>query len=230
MPDLPGQAIYNHYFHKDKSKLWVLDAYGPKVEMPVLTYFRNNENMPLLEQTALSLCNGKILDIGAGAGSHALALQEKGKEVSALEISPLACEVMRHRGVEKVVCADFFQHGGAKYDTLLLLMNGIGLCGSIDGFRLFLQHAHTMLQPDGQILFDSCDVAYMFDGEIPATTEYYGQFASKYQYKGETTPWFNWLYIDRNTLGLVARDEGWHTEILSEDEDDQYLARLTLAQ
>lgn len=200
------------------------------MEMPVATYFRPPEAMPELEQLALRACRGKVLDIGAGAGSHALALQERGLEVTAMDIAPGAVAVMRARGVQQVLEQDIFDHTGPAYDTLLLMMNGIGLTGTIAGLRRFLQHARTLLRPNGQVLFDSSDVAYLYEeeGGIPPAGPYYGEIRCRYEYKRQKTGWFTWLYIDRGTLDLVARDEGWHTAILAEDDSDQYLACLSL--
>ena len=124
--------------------------------MPVKIYFRSMEEMPELEWIALQQCRGKILDIGAGAGSHALALQQLGQSVTALEISPLASDVIKARGVKKVLCADVFRLAGRKkYDTLLLMMNGIGLTGTLSGLRDFLRTSRALLHPGGHLIFDS---------------------------------------------------------------------------
>lgn len=145
MTDLPGKAIYDYHFKKSENKLFVHDTFGPKDEMPVEIYFRNFEEMPDIERKALKLCEGKILDIGAGAGSHALELQNLNKETCALEISPTACEVMTSRGVKNVVCENIFNFNSEKFNTLLLLMNGIGLSGTLDDFTKFLRHVETLL-------------------------------------------------------------------------------------
>ncbi|HEY9196100.1 MAG TPA: class I SAM-dependent methyltransferase, partial [Mucilaginibacter sp.] len=126
MKDILGQAIYDHYHQNPPHKLWINNQYGPREEMPVETYFRDEDDMPDLEWHALNECRGTVLDIGAGAGSHALLLQERGFDVTALEISALAAGVMQARGVNKVVIADVFEYRDSRYDTLLLLMNGIG--------------------------------------------------------------------------------------------------------
>lgn len=196
--------------------------------MPVATYFRREEQMPELERKALDLCKGKILDIGAGAGSHALALQDRHLDVTALDISPLAAGIMRMRGVDKVLTEDIFEYHEKQFDTLLLLMNGIGLTGNIQGLRRFLLHARDLLLPGGQLLFDSSDVAYLYEDGPPLQDHYYGEVRCRYEYRRQKTEWFTWLYIDPDTLALIARDEGWGTQILYEDDQDQYLARLTL--
>jgi len=226
MKDILGQAISDYYHKGQSATLWVHDDHGPKVEMPVSTYFRDESHMPALERMALSLCKGEVLDIGAGAGSHALALQQRGLAVTALDISPLAAEVMRQRGVQQVHTGDIFQYRGTQADTLLLLMNGIGLCGNTRRLRRFLQLAQQWLKPGGQLLFDSSDVAYLYEEGLPVLDHYYGEIRCRYEYQRQKTDWFTWLYIDRATLALIAADEGWRSEVLFDDGNDQYLARL----
>ena len=228
MPNLPGAAIADYYFNHSRAKLWVHDTHGPEVEMVTAIYFRGPDSMPEIEQRALAECRGSVLDIGAGAGSHALALQEQGLAVTALDISPEAVEVMRSRGVADAVAADIFEYEERTFDTLLLLMNGIGLAGSTAGLRRFLGHARGLLNPGGQLIFDSSDVAYLYEEkDLPADGTYYGQVTCRYEYKQQKTEWFTWLYIDFKTLREIAIEEGWKTELLQDDDDDQYLVRLT---
>jgi SAM-dependent methyltransferase len=228
MIDVLGQAIFDFYDRKPLSKLWIHNKYGKKEEMPVATYFRGVLEMPDLELIALQNCTGKVLDIGAGAGSHALELQDKGFDVTALEISAKAAEVMRLRGVEKIVEQDIFTYDTEQFNTLLLLMNGIGLTGNISGLKQFLEHAKILLNGQGQLIFDSSDVAYLYDHEIPQMDHYYGEIKYRYEYKKQKTEWFSWLYIDKQTLTKTAAEAGWQTAILFEDEFDQYLAKLVM--
>lgn len=226
MIDLPGLAIKNFYNKVSRGKLYVHDTFGPRVEMPISVYFRNEKQLPILEKKALELCKGKVLDIGAGAGSHALILQNKNMSVVGLEISSAACEVMVNRGLKNVICEDVFKFNNEKFDTLLLLMNGIGLCGSLDGFRNFLKKAQNLLNENGILLFDSSDISYMYeDGELPKD-KYYGEVACRYEYQKQLTDWFNWLYLDQETLKKIASEESWISELIYEDENDQYLVKL----
>jgi SAM-dependent methyltransferase len=194
--------------------------------MDISVYFRDWSKMPELEKIALQECGSTVLDIGAGAGSHALELQERGKDITALDISPLNVEVMKARGVQKAIAGDIFRYSKGQYNTLLLLMNGIGLVGNIDGLRKFLQHIRPLLLPGGQLLFDSSDVAYMYEDEAMPADQYYGEITCRYGYKRRKTGWFSWLYIDFGTLRKIAAEEGWKAELLFEDDDDQYLVRL----
>jgi SAM-dependent methyltransferase len=226
MTDPLGQAIADYYFQHRPGKLWIHNTYGPREEMPVAAYFRSYNDMPALEHTALQLCKGKILDIGAGAGSHALWLQQEGNDITALEISGQSCAVMKKRGVTKIIQQDIFSYRQEKYNTLLLLMNGIGLTGTLNGLRSFLLHAGTLLLPGGQLIFDSSDVAYVYEYKLPDLNQYYGEIAYRYEYKRKKSGWFNWLYIDRFTLSALAAAEGWQYEFVTEDEHGQYLVIL----
>ena len=226
--DILGTAISDFYFKRAPGRLWVYDGFGPRVEMDVPVYFRDWAKMPELEKIALQESRGKLLDIGAGAGSHALELQRRGLSVTALDISPLAVEVMKARGVQQTIAGDIFQYSDARYSTLLLLMNGVGLVGNLDGLRRFLRHAESLLLPGGQLLFDSSDVAYLYEDAPMPAEHYYGEITCQYGYKRRKTEPFSWLYVDWNTLSRIAEEEGWKSELLFEDDSDQYLARLKI--
>lgn len=225
--DIYGQALQDYFIGKRNNKLWLNNNYGSPEEMPVEVFFRDEDEMPETELLALDRCRGKILDIGAGAGSHTLILQQQNLEVTALEISPAAVDVMKKRGVKTVVQQDIYQYKNEKFDTLLLLMNGIGLTENLTGLDRFLQHAKTLLLPGGQLIFDSSDISYLYD-EIPLPkNKYYGEISYQYQYKNQLDDWFNWLYIDQKTLVKTASKNGWDCEILHEDETGLFLAKLT---
>ena len=226
MEDILGQALYDHFQHEKKHPLWIYNKYGPKEQMPVDVYFRDEPDMPDLEWLALERCTGHVLDIGAGTGSHALALQQRELTVTALDISPLAVWVMQQRGIKQVVEADIYKYDAGRFDTLLMLMNGIGLAATLDGLRTLLEHLKGLVNPGGQLLLDSSDVAYLYDGKLP-TDGYYGEITYRYAYKRQQSDWFKWLYADEHTLTRIAAEAGWDTEILLEDEFGQYLARLT---
>jgi SAM-dependent methyltransferase len=197
--------------------------------MPVEIYFRNADDMPVLEWTALRHCRGRILDIGAGAGSHALFLQKTGMNVTALDISTLNARVMEQRGIRQILCQDFFTFKAhKKYDTLLLLMNGIGLAGTLDGLQTFFQKARKLLRPEGRLIFDSSDIAYLYQGKPPKEGPYYGEVHYQYEYRRMRGEWFSWLFVDRRTLTRIAAKEGWNVTLLYKDPADQYLVECTM--
>jgi SAM-dependent methyltransferase len=233
MKDVLGQALTDYHHHSSPGKLWIRNKYGPPEEMPLKVYFRQADNMPELEWIALQQCRGKILDIGAGAGSHALVLQQMGQDITALDNSPRSASIMELRGVNQIICQDFFelpdpnplQAETGSFDTLLLMMNGIGLAGTLDGLRHFFAKARKLIRPGGQLLFDSSDIAYMYEGNIPEMEDYYGEILYQYEYKKERGDWFKWLFIDKDRLTEIASQEGWSTKLLFDDGYDQYLVR-----
>jgi len=234
MKDVAGKAISDFYTHKkgNHSKLWIHNKYGGREEMPVDIYFRDLSEIPDQELIALKHCKGNVLDIGAGAGSHALLLQnafQQNIKVTALDFSRHCCDVMKARGVKNIICQNIFKLSTTKkFDTMLLLMNGIGLCGTIDGLKEFLSIAEKLLNNNGQLIFDSSNVNYLFSKKFPKpANKYYGEIEYRYEYKKEFTDWFNWLYIDKITLKKVAKQTGWKVQLLDEDKEAQYLVGLT---
>jgi SAM-dependent methyltransferase len=190
--------------------------------------------MPLIEQRALTLAHGRTLDVGAGAGSHSLYLQnERNLEVTAIDISPNAVQACRLRGVTKVYVQDIMTLENEKFDTILLLMNGTGIFGTLKKTPAFLQKLKSVLKPNGQILIDSSDIIYMFDAdeegayEVPANG-YYGELEFTVSYKEEKEDSFPWLYLDYNTLQNAAIDNGLQCELILEGDHYDYLARLTV--
>jgi len=226
--DLVGDALSSYYFDKKDFPLIINNKYGEPEEMAMEVLFRQIDDLPDIEEYALQLSHGKILDIGAGAGSHSLMLQEKGMIVTALEISPKACEVMKARGIKNIINDDIFNFRKGNYDTLIFLMNGIGLAGTISGFRKLLVVLRQLLKPNGQMIFDSSDISYLYQDMPKPKNKYFGELEYQFQYLNQQGDWFNWLYLDSTTLQKITLQEGWHCQIVYQDDLDHYLARLNL--
>ncbi len=227
--DVFGIALTDYHTGKSDAPLLLHNSYGEPEEMPVDVFFRVSDDFSELEHIALALCDGTILDIGAGAGSHALYLQEKAMDVAALEVSRSACEIMRERGVQHIIHSDIYTFHGKRFDTLLLLMNGIGLAGSLDGLPKLLDTCKGLLNKGGQLLFDSSDISYLYqDPNVPKPSAYKGDVQFQYEYRNQWGVPFGWLYIDQETLINIGQQLGWVVQILYEDEYDQYLARMEL--
>ncbi|WP_316790054.1 class I SAM-dependent methyltransferase [Pedobacter frigoris] len=225
--DVFGEALKDQYTKPPAETLWVHNSYDEPEEMPVDIYFRDEDEMPEMELKALELCKGKILDVGAGVGSHALILQNRGFDVTGMDISAAAVTIMKQRGLKQAIEGNILTYKAATYDTLLFMMNGIGLTGSIPGLKSFLKHVKGLLNPGGQLVFDSSDLSYLYQEVAFPLNGYYGEVSFRYEYKSVKGNWFKWIYVDQKTLIDIAKQQGWHTEIIFEDENDQYLARLT---
>lgn len=223
-----GEALLAAYHQSSiRPPLYLHTSYGDKDEMPVDVFFRTEEDFSELESIALALCDGHVLDVGAGAGAHALYLQSRNFLVTAIEKSSLAASVLQQRGVADIVQGDFFTHQNAKYDTLLFLMNGIGIAGTLAGFRTLLEHCKDLLTERGQLLFDTSDISYLYnDFDIEKPSHYFGEISYQYEYRDRKGTEFPWLYLDQQTLVDIANEEGWVVQILFEDDQDQYLVRM----
>jgi SAM-dependent methyltransferase len=191
--------------------------------------------MPELEKAAITFCRGKVLDVGAAAGCHALVLQEKGLEVTALEKSKLASDVMKQRGVKKVICTDVFHFFEKGFDTILLLMNGTGIGGTLEGLKKLLLHLKNLLNPNGKILIDSSDISYLFEEDdgsvwVDLTNEdYFGEMQYELKYKNESSR-FNWLFADFKTLTKICKENGLTCKKIMEGEHYEYLAQLAVSE
>lgn len=239
--DPMGAAIADFWKNGVAGRLRVFSPDFEEDEMPVNDLFRSFDEMPSLEQTALRMASGRILDVGAGAGCHTLALQDMGRDVTAIDISPLSVETMRAQGVARALEQDFWTVE-EKYDTVLMLMNGIGIAGTLDALPRFFAQIDSILTPGGQLLIDSSDVIYIFedeDGNVPfrrdamgvpidpETGRYYGEFIYQMQYKRTRGEQFPWLYIDFATLAGAAAACGFRAELIQKGDHYDYLARFT---
>ena len=227
-----GAAILDNQTKGKAGKLSILSSMFEEDEMPVKHLFRNLEEMPILEQKALSLAKGKVLDVGAGAGCHALALQAQSIAVKAIDISPLSCEAMELRGVMDAECINLFdEHLESGFDTILLLMNGTGIAGKIENLPALFNRLKALLNKDGQILIDSSDIKYIYENEdgsfdINLNAAYYGEVDYQMVYKDVKGDSFDWLYVDFPLLKSIAESCGLHGELIAEGEHYDYLARF----
>ena len=221
-----GQALLD-YINGERDNELIIHSYEGQVKVPVEIYFRSWENFPELEQYALSLCQGRVLDIGAGSGCHSLALKDMGLEVHSIDISPLMVEVMKKQGLKNVYCGDIDHFEAEPFDTVVMFMNGIGFVKSPEGLGIFLEKIKQLLKPDGQLIFDSTDISVEDPERAKNNNEkYYGIVEYQLEYKGWKGRKFDWLFIDTMMLHKISKKNGWHCQIVYDDMDGQYLARL----
>lgn len=232
--DPMGAAILDFQKTGKAGKLRVLSSMFEEDEMPVKHLFRSYHDMPKLEKKALDLSRGKVLDVGAGAGCHSLALQAT-HSIKPIDISPLSCEAMKLRGVKDVECINLFnpQLGNDDgFDTILLLMNGTGIAGKIANLPALFHRLKSLLNPNGQILIDSSDLKYIYENEdgsfdIDLNGPYYGEVDYQMVYGNTEGEPFDWLYVDFPLLKSIAESCGLQGELIAEGEHYDYLARLS---
>ncbi len=228
-----GKAIECYVKNGSSSPIEVESDLMENDVIPVDYLFRTFELMPELEQLALKSCHGKVLDVGTAAGPHCRWLRDKGFEVTAIDTSKGSINYLNTKFPnDKNVQISIMGMSSAeeKYDTILLLMNGIGLAGDLSSLPNLLNHLKGLLTEKGKILCDSTDVKYFYQEEdgglwVDLNTEYYGNFKFKMNYDDHTTGWFPWLYVDEQTLESNADECGLNMKVLF-SKDDSYLAEL----
>jgi len=240
MQDLLGNALRDYYYGKASEDLLTETSISEEDIMHLSYLFRSYAEMPSIEQKAMQLAKGKVLDVGCGAGSHSLYLQQRGLEVHAIDTSEGAVEVAKLRGVRHTQQVDILHYPAIvpseenKFDTILLLMNGTGIFQKLDKTDHYLQHLKSLLSNGGQILIDSSDLQYMYDqteegGIIVPADHYYGELDFVMKYKGVVSEPFPWLYIDEKRFATLCRKNGFHCEIVARGENFDYLAQLKIA-
>lgn len=233
MKDLLGKAIYDEFTGNREATVFTETSISEPEEFPVDYMLRGYNDMPPLEQKALDLSSGHVLDVGCGAGSHALYLQDKGLEVTAIDISPWSVRTAKMRGVKTAEVTDLYHWQEDKYDTILLLMNGSGILGKLYNVADGLTYLKDLLTENGQILLDSSDLIYMYDedddgGKWVPGDRYYGELIFTVHY-GDEKESFPWLYIDYPKLEEIAASVGLKCEMVLKGEHYDYLARITLS-
>jgi SAM-dependent methyltransferase len=232
LKDLFGQALLDYQNGNYTVDIITSTSISEEDVLPLPYLFRSYTEMPKLEQKALDLAQGKVLDVGCGAGSHSLYLQEKGHKVKAIDISKGAIEVCKQREIKNAELKNILDETET-FDTILLLMNGTGVFEDLANTPKYLNHLKQLLKPNGQILIDSSDIKYMYQEEdgsywINANANYYGELDYYVNYKGEDEDAFKMLYLDFGTLKSACKTVGLQCELVLEGEHFDYLARITV--
>ncbi len=229
--DVFGKAFLDFMDGKTEEVIMVDTSLSDPEPLPVSYFFRGYKEMPPWERLVLDKSRGAILDVGAGAGSHALVLQEAGKSVVAIDISSGAVEVMRARGVKHAFCADIWKFDRKGFDTALFLMNGIGIAGGLEKLPQLLSRVAGLLLPGGEIFVESTDLAYMYEQEdgsvlLPMGDHYYGEVTYQLTYKELKGEPFPWLFVDLDNLAAIAHSCGLQLEVIYHGNDNHYVAAL----
>ncbi len=230
---IPYGLALNAYFEGEPDVEFTLRRDdGVESSLPVKYFFRSESEFNSIERNALNQCRGHVLDIGAGAGAHSLALEARGFMVTAIDVNPKAVDIMRRRGLGSSWQSDVFNYYGGPFDTLCMLGHGIGIVEDLEGLIRFLMHAKELVKPDGQLILDSLDVSRSKEPSDIAYHEmnrragrYIGEVVMQFEFRDSRGPFGPWLHIDPGTLQRYAESSGWSFELLLELENGEYLAR-----
>lgn len=233
LDDPIGRAVNDYHFKSINQPILVHSEDFDDDTIDTSYLFRSFKQMPVLERKAMSLCRGTILDIGACAGPHSLYLQQKGFEVFALETSVLCCQVLKDRNIQNIIQQDIFTYNNQTFDTILVLMNGTGIAGTLNGLNILLHQLKQLLNPGGQILMDSSDLIFLFEQEDGSALvnisddKYYGELIFQTEYKNWISKPFPWLYVDQSNLENAIEKNGMKLNKVIKGRHYDYLAQIT---
>lgn len=217
-----GLALKAFYEGDKNAAINIHQIDGSITSMPVEIFFRAENEIPELEEFALELCTGRVLDVGAGVGCHSIILKERGFQVNSLEIDSESVNIMKKRGLSSAFCKSFLKFESAqKFDTILFLMNGIGIAQKLNQLNVYLNHCKTLLKRNGQILLDSSNLE-----KTKTEKAYHGEIAYQLSYDNKFGEPYSWLYVDSQSLIHHAKQCDLSCQIIYEGDDGSYLARL----
>tara|TARA_R110002073_G_scaffold95059_2_gene220915 strand:- start:7894 stop:8589 length:696 start_codon:yes stop_codon:yes gene_type:complete len=231
MKDVFGKAILDYQNGNYTENITTSTSISDEDILPIPYLFRQFSEMPNIEQKALQLAKGEILDVGCGAGSHSLYLQKKGLSVKSIDISKGAIETCKLRGLKNAHVLNVLDETET-FDTILMLMNGSGFFESLERTPHVLNHLKGLLKKNGQIFIDSSDIKYMYQDDdggfwIDTNADYYGELEYHVTYKGNTES-FTWMYLDFDTLKNACDIVGLQCELVLKGDHYDFLARITI--
>ena len=221
-----GSAMENYFEKNDNTPIRVFINKSEEPEMYPSVFFRPYKNMLKYEKIALKNSTGKVLDLGCGAGCHSLYLQNKGFNVTAVEVSKKSANVALSQGVNKVINEDWRNLNLKNFDTVLVLMNGMGLAESPTELKLMFRKLKSLLSKTGSILIDSTDVTYAKADWPMLDSEYFGKVQFELKYKGKTQC-FPWLFVDFEPAVQTAKSVKLNVEVLERARNGHFLLRLS---
>jgi SAM-dependent methyltransferase len=187
------------------------------------------------ERQALRLARGRVLDIGCGAGRHALFLQDRGLTVLGIDESPLAIKTARARGLKqaRVLPIRRITPRLGTFETILLLGNNFGLFGNARQTRILLRRFHALTSIDARIIAESNDIyrttnrihlAYQRSNRRRGRMS--GQIRFRVRYRQLATPYIDYLMVSPDEMHKMVAGTGWHVSRVLPSPGSTYIAIL----
>ena len=233
--DAFGHEIFDYYQGKGAYEIVERDdgffSLSPGPEL----YFLEHADWPPSEQEAIKYARGKTLDIGCGAGRHSLYLQAQGFDIIGIDISPLAVEVCKARGLQNAQVCPITQVSSrlGVFDTILMLGNNFALVGNPKRAKWLLRRFYHMTTERALIIAQTRDT---YQTDLPEHLDYHarnrdrgklsGQARIRVRYKKYITPWIDFLMLSPDELKTILEDTRWQVRDFIDSQDGNYVAIL----
>jgi SAM-dependent methyltransferase len=233
--DAFGRALLS-YFEREPAHSVVERDDGYFDAENIGTYFADFRKWALQQRRAMRYVRGRVLDIGCGAGRHALYLQRQRLQVVGIDESPLAIRVSRARGVKTARIASVTRIPGdlGVFDTILMMGNNLGLLGNLKRARWLLKRFSGITSDDGRIIAETLNP---YKTRNPFHKRYQkanrqrgrmsGQVRLRLHYQTYTTRWFDYLFVSPAELRGIVSGTGWCVSKIIGSSGPQYIAVLS---
>lgn len=233
LQDAHGNAMIDYLNGKGAFEIVERDDGFITITNAPAVYFSKFMDWPSHEKRGMRFARGKVLDIGCGAGRHAIYLQERGLDVLGIDTSPLAIKVCKLRGLKKAkrFSIDQISQKLGRFDTLLMLGNNFGLFENFNKARWLLKRFHKITSREARIIVESSDP---YQTDEPDHLEYHrynrkrgrmsGQIRLRVRYKKHVTPWFDYLLVSKDEMREILKGTGWQVKRFFDSKSPWYLA------
>jgi SAM-dependent methyltransferase len=230
--DAFGQMIWACYKGEDVYEVIERDD-GYIDAMSSKGYFSDYEDWHPIEQEAMQFVEGRVLDVGCGAGRHSLYLQKKGFDVLGIDVSPLVIKVCRLRGLKKaeVMAIEDVDFKPDSFDRTIMMGNNFGLFGSFKKARKLLRKFHRLASEKALIIAETRDPYKTDNG---AHLEYHrlnkikgrmgGQVKIRNRFRKYVGRWFDYLMVSKEEMREILKGTGWKSRRFINSRNSRYLA------
>lgn len=207
--------------------------------MDAARYFAPIGEWSATSRFAFDQADGRVLDVGAGAGRVALALQDRGSEVVALDVSAGATTVCRRRGVRSTFTGTVFEYAGSapeRFDTFVMLGNNLGLLAGPERAPLVLDALASLARPGARIVGETLNPYgtsnrdhLRYHEENRRLGRLAGQLRLRIRHLQLVTPWWDYLLCTPEELEPIVAPTAWQlTDAFPAGSQGQWTAVLTL--
>jgi 2-polyprenyl-3-methyl-5-hydroxy-6-metoxy-1,4-benzoquinol methylase len=238
--DTFGQEMWACYKGEEASEIVERDdGYFNATPGNPKSYFSEYQDWGPLDRKAMEFVEGRVLDIGCGAGRHSLYLQNKGFDVMGIDSSPLAIKVCKLRGLKKATSMPIEEMNfeSNSFDTVIMMGSNFGLFGSFQKARRLLKKLHKMTSENGLIIASTRDT---YKTDIADHLEYHkrnkekgrmaGQLRIRIRFRKCVGKWFDYLIVSKKEMEDILKGTGWKIREFIDSGDSLYIAAIEKTQ